>query len=433
MMWLIIGINILVYAAGFVLCASRGIRDHLIFAFSWCIFTIYHFITPLYFYLNGRSTVWGDEIEYVKVGEDIHAYYDEGMLIYGLANLIFLCGYFFITRPRIEAKVVRYSNSVPLMFWIFMACFGIVLINFTSSGFSILDILRGNAEENLFGATGASNYMKNFADSMVTALIMAFALRMDRRLFLVLLLLSFVIFALMGFRYRIIMTILGILLLVFYQYRGTVNAWWKTVAGVTLVFYFLVFITVNRYPLIQGKFTALEYNPVNFKAGNLLAEQTRGFLDDINIIKYYDTRDEAVHDYGVTFLYFLVRAVPRALVGDLKDSWYPPPAFPIIDKAYNLPPIWAATGEAPLHYAYFYIAGGAAFLWIGAFVVGLILGLIERKLDYRDERHRMILIIIAISLFNWYTRGYFPQFVDNLAFLLIPVFIYYSIIRKYAI
>ncbi|MFN8332217.1 MAG: hypothetical protein U0T81_13550 [Saprospiraceae bacterium] len=106
------------------------------------------------------------------------------------------------------------------------------------------------------------------------------------------------------------MTILH-LLLVFYQYRGAVNTWWKTVAGVTLVFYFLIFITVNRYALIQGKFTALEYNPVNFKAGNLLAEQTRGFLDDINIIKYYDTRDEAVHDYGVTFSLFSCGHVPR--------------------------------------------------------------------------------------------------------------------------
>ncbi|MBK9719274.1 MAG: hypothetical protein IPO85_17500 [Saprospiraceae bacterium] len=65
--------------------------------------------------------------------------------------------------------------------------------------------------------------------------------------------------------------------------------------------YFILFITINRYSLVLGNFSQLELNPIQFDSGQLLAEQTRGALDDITIIKYYDSNINPKHDYGITF------------------------------------------------------------------------------------------------------------------------------------
>ncbi|NOT36007.1 MAG: hypothetical protein HOP11_01355 [Saprospiraceae bacterium] len=433
-MSLIIGFNILVYAFGFFMAYGKGLWKNLIFTFSWLLYSIYYFLTPWYFYSIGRSSIWGDDVGYQGVGENISDYYDEGLLYYGIANLLFLLGFFFITKEKkFDKPIVIHKDNKNLALVLFIICTGLVIVNFLLSGIDLLDIVRGSSDENLFGASGATNYLKNFADSMITCIIICYVAKVDKRTLLVLVLVSFFLFALMGFRYRIIMTILALLLLAIYNYKFSIRQIIRPAIIGIAVLYFFVFITVNRYPLIIGAFDEFEYNPAQFEVVELMTEQTRGMLDDINIIKYYETRETPRYDYGVTFGYFLIRALPRAIVGDWKDQFYPPPAFPIVDEAYNLPPVWAVTGEAPLHYAYFMIAGNIGFLFIGAFVVGLVLGLVSRGRDIRITRDRVFLVILTMALFMWFTRGFFPQFVDNLIFLLIPYFIYYSLVsKKYA-
>lgn len=429
-MSLIIGFNIMVYVFGYFIAYGKGLWKNLIFTFSWFLYSIYYFVTPWYFYSTGRTSIWGDDVGYQGVGENIAEYYDEGLLYYGIANLLFLLGFFFITKSKTEKPELTIRDNKSLALTLFGICLGLVVLNFVLSGINLLDIAKGSSDETLFGASGATNYLKNFADSLITCLIICYVAKVDRRLLFFMILLSFFLFALMGFRYRIIMTILGIILLALYHYKFSFKKIIRPALISIAVLYFFVFITVNRYPLIIGAFGDFEYNPAQFNVVELMTEQTRGMLDDINIIKYYETREEPRYDYGVTFGYFLIRAMPRAIVGDWKDQFYPPPAFPIVDEAYNLPPVWAVTGEAPLHYAYFMIAGNIGFLFVGAFIVGLVLGLISRGRDIRNSRDRVFVVVLVLALFMWYTRGFFPQFVDNLVFLLIPYFIYYSLIRK---
>ncbi|MEO6190181.1 MAG: hypothetical protein ABIO44_07255 [Saprospiraceae bacterium] len=430
-MSLIILFNICVYGFGIVLCYYKGLRENLIFGFSWLMFTIYYFLTPWYFYSIGRRTIWGDDVGYQGVGEDIYDYYDEGLLYYGIANLLFLLGFFFISKYKQHFKIKKFRDNKSLIVVISFICLGLVILNFGLTGFSIIDIIKGNSDETLFGATGASNYLRNFADSLITCLILCYVIKVDKRILIALYLISFILFALMGFRYRMIMTIFGVLLIILFNYEFRIKNKIKPIIVTGGILYLILFITVNRYPLIVGHFNEFEYNPIKFNAGNLLAEQTRGALDDINIIKYYETNEHPEYDYGVTFAYFIVRAIPRSIFGDLKDKFYPPPAFPIIDKAYNLPPEWATTGEAPLHYAYFVIAGNIWFLFVGTFIVGLILGLVQRNRNVNSLKDQVFVVALCISLFLWYTRGYFPQFVDNLVFLLIPYYVYYSFIPSY--
>ncbi len=426
----IIGFNILVYAFGFFVVYGKGLWKNLIFSFTWLLFTIYYFLTPWYFYSVGRSNIWGDDVGYNGVGENISEYYDEGLLYYGIANLLFLIGFFIVKDTKLHDLKDHYKDNKNIAILLFFICLILVLFNFVLSGLNLVDIALGSSEENLFGASGASNYLKNFADSIITCLIICYITKVNMRILIPMFLISFFLFALMGFRYRIIMTILGILFVYLYENQLNYKRSFKPAGIVICIVYFIMFITVNRYELIIGSYNNLKFNPTEFKLGTLITEQTRGMLDDITIIKYYETKDNPKYDYGITFTYFLIRALPRGIVGNWKDQFYPPPAFPIIDEAYNLPPVWAVTGEAPLHYAYFMIAGNVYFLFIGAFLVGLCLGIINRRKNISLPKDRVFLIVISLALFMWYTRGFFPQFVDNLVFLLVPYLIYYSIIPK---
>lgn len=428
--YIIILFNIIVFALGYLFLLIKGFREHILFAFSWIIFTIYYFLTPLYFFSIGRKTIWGDTYSFYGVGEIITEYYDEGFLYFGLAHLMFFLGYFLISYVPYQRSIEVNIDSKKRIVMITLLCFIIVYINFVSSGVNPLDVLLGNSNESLFGAAGESNYFRNFADSLVTCLIICVCVKVDKRFIYLMVLVSFLLFGLMGFRYRIVITFLGFILLYLFRVQITYKKLIKPIMIFLAVMYFILFITINRYSLVLGNFSQLEFNPIQFDSGQLLAEQTRGALDDITIIKYYDSHINPKHDYGITFLYFVIRALPRAIVGDWKDTWYPPPAFPIIDQAYNLPRAWENTGEAPLHYAYFIIAGGLIFLLIGSFLIGIVLRIISINRHYSLPRDRIFLIVICMGLFQWYTRGYFPQFVDHIVFLLIPYWLYFGLGKK---
>ncbi|MCC6817012.1 MAG: hypothetical protein IT267_11415 [Saprospiraceae bacterium] len=423
-------LEFLVLVLGFVLIAFNGWRRNLVFLFSWMLISIYYFVTPLYFYLNDRRTIWGNNDMEGLVGEDIYDFYVYGFAYFSLANLVFLLGYFIIKQPK--AFVIQRFNfrNTNLIVSLFVLFFTIVVFNFYIDGINIIEVLTGSSENVIAGKSGGSNYLKNLSDSIITTILLAYIYRVDRRFFIIMLVLSIGLFLLMGFRYRIILIILGIGLYRLYELRSFRFLRMGTITVGILVLYIILFITVNRQNFIYSNYSSVQYNPINYPVVSLLAEQTRGALDDINIIKYYKTNSNPQYDHGVTFLYFIVRAMPRSIFGEWKDKMYPPPAFSIIYEAYNLPVSWGNTGEAPLPYSYFLIAGGFWFLVVGAFVVGLLLRIITLNRDCDLIQDRVFLIIICLALFMWLTRGYFPQFVDHLVFLLIPYLIYYSVSNK---
>ena len=77
--YLVIIFNIAVLGLGYLFLYIKGFRKHILFAFSWVIFTIYYFITPLYFYSIDRKTIWGDSYSFYGVGEIVTDYYDDGL------------------------------------------------------------------------------------------------------------------------------------------------------------------------------------------------------------------------------------------------------------------------------------------------------------------------------------------------------------------
>ncbi len=419
--------NVFVYILGiFVVIRNGGIKHNLPFAFSILIFIIYHFITPVYFLLSGRETIWGDEGMNRNIGVDISDYYLIGLNYYALANLLFIIGYLLIrnnkksseVQQQTPQQVARLKSAVVISFII---CFGIVLFNFLNEGLNPLLVLFGDNENVIAGKIATSNYLKNFSDSLIAIIIIGYFYKVKKPVLYGMTLLGFTIFALMGFRYRIILTLIGIVCVSLYISRPTRWRALRFMALGMVFMYFMFFITYNRFLFTRGEWNKMETNPLKFEY-NLFFEQTRGMLDDITVIKYYDTHLNPRHDYGVTFLYFLVRIMPRSIVGDkFKDSFYPFPAYNIFTEAYDVQKNWGKrnTGEAPLHMAYFYIAGGLPILLLGSFLTGFIIKGIQIKFSPTKDTRILILILFTSALFQWYTRGYFPGFVDHLAFMLI--------------
>jgi len=427
--YIILLLNVIVLSSGYLYIFLKGARNHIVFTFSWLIFSVYYFITPLYFYLSGRKTIWGQDVEFMGLGEDISAYYTKGFAYFGLGIFSFLLGYVFINKPSISLNISsRFRNPIALV-WIYWFFYSLILINFLIEGINPLAILLGDESGRTLSESGGSNYIKNLSDSLISCVIIASIFKLNKRHLILMILLGSVLFLLMGFRYRIILLFIGIIIPWLYNNRFNFKNAIKLILYFFISFYLILFITFNRFNFVYGKWDELDYQLKEYGIVETLAEQTRGALDDINIIKYYNTNETAQFDYGITFMYFIVRAVPRSLFGEWKDSMYPPPAFKIIHEAYNLPPYWGNTGEAPLFMAYFYIAGGFFGLISLCFLMGLSIGYFTMIGPSHNPRYLSLMCIFCCALFMWYTRGYFPQFLDHLLFLLIPYFLFFKLFK----
>jgi hypothetical protein len=233
--------------------------------------------------------------------------------------------------------------------------------------------------------------------------------------------LGFVLFIIMGFRYRIILSLLGIFILYVFQSKFFK---FSTLIKSLMIFLFVIFITSNRYNFAKGDFS----NSINnFKKSNadLIFEQTRSSLPDLAIFKYFNenSSNQVSFDYGQTFFYAFVRFLPRSIFGDIKDSLYPPPAFIVIERAYSLPNDLGTLGETPSFYSYFYIAFGALGVCFFSFLLGYVIKILKVNIDF-SVSGMVLQVILGVSLFQFVSRGYFPQYIDTLFFMIIPLFFF---------
>lgn len=437
-MFLILFFNIFVYCFSFLILQNLGgLKKNLPFAFSLFIFVIYYFITPTYFYFAGRKTIWGDEEVYNNVGVDISDYYGTVLFYYGIANLFFALGYLIPKSNNLVVKKAKYLSKVVLInggataVSIFTILFLLILANFAVSGFSLVGLLKGDDSQAIGGLPGFSNFIKNFADSLIIILVIAFHFDVNRIKFIVMTFLSFVLFGLLYFRYRIILTLLGFAFSSIYKTKRKKINFMKFALFGVFFSYFILFFTFNRNTLLKADWNEISFSPSDFEY-DIIFEQTRGMLDDINVIKYYEQiNPDEKYDYGSTYLYIFVRILPRSIVGDdFKNNLYPPFSFKVIERAYNLPSNWnGISGEAPLHLAYNYIAGGLWGLFIISFLTGICMRLFQNRYPPLNDYYIFINIGVALALFQWYTRGYFPGFVDHLTFIIAGCWLF----KKFAV
>jgi len=263
-------------------------------------------------------------------------------------------------------------------------------------------------------------------------LVLAYLFNIPKRKLLTWIGLSFFLFSILGFRYRIMLSLFGLLFVYLFKNRISARQIGWSVLAMAVILYVIIFSTVNRKQLILKQYDKMVYDPFQFKTDGFF-EQTRGALADMAIYKLYDNpAKNATHDYGLTmFGYIFIRMIPRS-VYENKDDFYPPPQIKTIFMAYDA--WWAKnSGEAPLSVASLYMAWGWLGVILGHFIWGLLLRRYTSRVSFADPLSLASCVIVALTTFQWVTRGYFPQTIDHFVYLMIPVWVlrYFSKRVKY--
>ncbi|MBK7604727.1 MAG: hypothetical protein IPI15_14325 [Saprospiraceae bacterium] len=107
-LFLAIVLNILVYLLGFKLIRKvGGVKLNLPYTLSLVMFVIYFFTQFPLFYFPREKTITGDEENYFGVGVDISDFYGISLIYYGIANLLFICGYILFKGKQGKEKTIR--------------------------------------------------------------------------------------------------------------------------------------------------------------------------------------------------------------------------------------------------------------------------------------------------------------------------------------
>ena len=419
---LILTLSILFSIAIWMGYARGGWNRNLPYLWTLLVYCQYILFSPLFFYLNDRRSI---------IGTDISRYYGLGFFFNCLSILSFIIGYWLINRPaknwfKPPGKIL--FNREKIITIVFYSTYCIVLTNMAIGGVNVTNVFAGDEVVGL-GARGGSYFLQNFADSLVSVLVLAYLFDIPRRKLLTWIGLSFFLFSILGFRYRIMLSLFGLLFA--YLFKNKVGlrqiAW--SIASVCVILYVLIFSTVNRKELILKQYDHMVYNPFKFRSDGFF-EQTRGALADMAIYKLYDNSAKNVeHDNGATIIgYVFIRMIPRSIYPD-KDDFYPPPQAKITNQAYEA--YWGKkSGEALLSISSMYIAWGWIGILLGHFIWGLLLRKFTSGLSFLDPFSLASSIVVALASFQWITRGYFPQTVDHFVYLMIPVWVVRYLAKK---
>jgi hypothetical protein len=393
-----------------------GWNRNLVYLWTLFIYSLYLFLSPVYFYLSERVQI---------IGTDISDYYGLGFAFNTLALICFIFGYWISGKPNDtnwdKPPLYRTKNPKKLISILFYGLYAIVLVNLAVGGANIQQIFIGNEVLGL-GASGGSYFLQNFTDSLICVIILAYFYGIPTRTLLIWMAISFFLFSLLGFRYRILLTLFGILFVYLYKHKISSKSILIGAFLGLIFFYGIMFSTENRKALILREYQEVVYDPLTFDYERFF-DQTRGALPDMAVYKLYDNPNRnPQYDYGLTmFGYVFIRMIPRSIYPE-KDRFYPPPQLAITLQAYDA--WWARfSGEATLSVAALYIAFGWMGIVCGHFIWAALIRRYRDRIRLSDKIQVTTYIVIALASFQWITRGYFPQVIDHFVYMMIPIWI----------
>jgi len=395
---------------------AKRLSIHILSLFFLVVSSYYLLLTPSVYYFTE---------EWYAVNTNVKNYWDLGMLMLLVHFTFYTIGYFLFNNTRhleydfssLEARSSIGYLIEKKIFFIFLILYCIIFLNTLSDGINLIDIFLGEHGGPTLGLKGGSYYLQNFADSLIALLILGFFFKIRRQYMLIMFLLAIPLFLILGFRYRIILTIFGFAIVYFYDNPIRPIVFVKSVLALLVFLYAMLLLTHNRAAIFMQEFDKISYDYKEFPY-NALLHQAKGSLMDFAMYRAVDKNIVEI-DYGETMIvYPIIKAIPSSFFkGGVKP--YPSPQLKAIDTSISAGrEVGEAVTSIGASFFAFYYPGVAIF----AFATGAIIRKLQKNIG-KSTYSFMTSISIVLSLFMWMTRGYMPGFIDHLAYMLIPIII----------
>ncbi len=383
------------------------------------------------YYLMLAPTVTGFTEEWVlfspgwSSSTDIEDIFDFGMLMISLHFACYTIGYFMVFRRQNVGKTDYSAGSERFfvrsgieakIFFLFLFFYAVIYLNTLAGGVRLVDVFLGVYGKATLGLKGYTYYLQNFADSLILVLIAGYYFKIKPLYFRVMLALAIPLFLVLGFRYRIILTVFGLSIIFLRDNQVRLATVFKALVFVTVFVFSMLVLTQNRAAIFMQ-----EWDNLNFDITELpyeaLVEQAKGSRIDFSVYKaVFDGTIE--YDFGETmFVYPLIKLLP-SFVFNNGEKPYPSPQIRDIHIALDS---GIHIGEAVTSIGSSFYSFGVTGILLFSLLLGLVVGKLQNNFG-KTRFSGLYSIAIALALFMWITRGYTPGFIDHLGFMLIPIF-----------
>jgi len=391
--------------------AAKNPQKHFAFLFALTIYFIYIFLGPL----NGLETD-----DHYLFGSYFGDYFNDTVLLYILAMLCFGTSYFFSYSSTVQRRFLNKKRfRLNEKYYVYLLLFFAAVAYMISRKASI-------AEGETFGG-GFLNYLVFLADSLIIAFLILLSEKKMKAWHLILLIVTVIFYLILGFRYRIIILLVGVLYHFFIVNRIRPVALIKWSAYLVITFFILNFISVNREAFRNMEFSEVQWSsdsPYDMTPYQFVMHQTSNYKSDMMVYKYMDLNHQVNFDYGESmFMHIFIRIIPKNFfTSNIKPSI---PQQEIIKYSTGTDEGLFA-GSAVTNIMEYYIAGGVIGIILFMSVLGLLMGYISKRTDLNRPRDRVIIMIVIMVLFQEITRGYLPQNITLLCFLYLTFFLFYK-------
>lgn len=395
-------LHALEYGWGFMLAARSG-RRGLPFAFALGVLGMYTLFTPWLLWQRGENSI---------AGLDYGPHLPEALGVYLVGVGIFIAAWWALPVLKVGSFRLevnrRLAGQVLLLLGAYMAVF---LYGLHQAGVPLGEWLQwknSNTYLNLFGKHWPSPVVDKAADGMITLgylLLVAWPI-VGVPVGVALL----GVFALAGFRYRLVLLMGSGLLHAFLRVRGGRGRVLLGV-GVLLACVGLAWITLNRIRVSQRLFKQVDNDLTHFDL-RLLANETNNSQTFRVLLGYYHSRGSQADGQQGTLTYVLVRALPARVFREGKKPIAP--LLQHIRAAYDTTPEGSKLHPAVSNLEEYYLGYGMAGVLLGMALMALLC-------RWMGNWGAVGMPLGTLFLFQLISRGYLPQQVDLAVFLALPV------------
>jgi oligosaccharide repeat unit polymerase len=390
-----------------------GIQKNYLYIFIFFVQFVYFFNTPVH-----RHRI----LDYEAINVNVEDYFPFGFFII-LLHIIFFNILYFLTPYNKKYEFSTFQeNEISIkknIFNTYFILFTLIFVNTLIGGINLIDIITGKSSKTTLGFAGATYYIQNFADSLITLIVASFVYQLEKRKKIFILIPGLLLFIILGFRYRILLTV----------FAGTIYYIAKTgikfkklfnyIFLIIIFFYCLLFLTYNRVKLYSGQYDDLVFDAWQFNY-DVIYDQAKGSLVDFAIYKAINNNTIDSDNGETMFKYVIIKMLPSSFFEN-NTKPYPPPQLQAIDKAINAP---RDIGEASTALGSVYYA----FSIVGVVIFSILLGITIKRLTLLNSPKYVLIrnIMVTMAIFQFLTRGYFPQFIDHLVYMIFPIFFFYK-------